>query len=95
MITALCDNRPKIIQEVNGPIERNLGENATLQCKVDNPEGFTVSWVKFNRDNPSDQTVLTYNDNLVVKGRLNVSASGNTYSLEVNFQTPFRMHLFG
>lgn len=85
VISALCEDRPKIIQEVSPTIERNLGENATLYCKVDNPGDFTVSWVKLNRDNPSDQTVLSYNHNLVVKGRLNVFASGNTFTLEVIF----------
>lgn len=84
---ALCENRPKIIEEVSGKIERNLGENATLECKVNNPEHFVVSWVKLNRENPSDQTVLSYDENLVVKPRLKVSAtpSRDKFSLEVNF----------
>lgn len=82
---ALCEERPKIIQEVSGTIERNSGENATFYCKVDNPKGYTVSWVKLNRDNPSDQTVLTYDENLVLKDRLNVSVTParDTYTLEV------------
>lgn len=84
---ALCENRPKIIEEVSGTIERNLGENATLDCKVNNPDGFVVSWVKLNRDNPSDQTVLSYDENLVVKPRLKMSVtpSRDKFSLEVNF----------
>lgn len=86
-ISALCDNYPKIIQEVSGPIERNLGENATLNCKVDNPKGYTVSWVKVNRENPSEQIVLTYNESLVVKGRLGVTVLGSTYSLEVKIRS--------
>lgn len=84
---ALCENHPKIIEEISGTIERNLGENATLDCKVNNPENFVVSWVKLNRDNPSDQTVLSYDENLVVKNRLKMSVtpSRDKFSLEVNF----------
>lgn len=91
ILPALCEDRPKIIEEVSGTIERNLGENATLYCKVNNPEKFVVSWVKFNRENPSDQTVLSYDATLVVKGRLNVSVTGeNVYKLEVNFYAIFQ-----
>lgn len=51
---------------------------------MNNPHDFVVQWVKLNRDNPSDQTVLSYGATLVVKSRLNVSVIGtNEYKLEV------------
>lgn len=88
---ALCENGPKIIEEISGTIERNLGENATLICNVNNPEDHPVSWVKLNRENPSDQTVLSFNDALAIKDRLKltVTPSRDKYSLEVNFYSIF------
>lgn len=88
----MCDeNRPKIIEEISGTIERNLGENATLYCKVNNPENLVVSWVKLNRENPSDQTVLSYNEILAIKDRLKITVtpSRDKFSLEVNFYIQF------
>lgn len=87
--SALCDEyRPKIIEEISGTIERNLGENATLYCKVNNPDNFVVSWVKLNRENPSDQTVLSYNEILAIKDRLKISVtpSRDKFSLEVKIR---------
>lgn len=90
-LLALCQDRPKIIEEISGTIERNLGENATLYCKVNNPKKYVVSWVKFNRENPSDQTPLSYDENLVVKDRLkiSVSPSRDVYTLEVGIRPLF------
>lgn len=62
-----------------------MTEDAVLTCYVNNPEGFTVSWVKANRENPLDQTVLTFGPQLALRDpRFNVTATSNSFSLHVS-----------
>lgn len=63
---------------------RDTGDDATLTCYVDNPDDFTISWVKANRDNPSDQTLLSFGTKLAVKDpRFVVTATADSLTLQI------------
>ncbi|XP_055312666.1 lachesin-like [Sitodiplosis mosellana] len=83
-VSSLCNDRPKIITNITPQVVRETGENATLACYVDNPEDYVVSWVKVNRDNPSDQTVLSFGTKLSVKNpRFLVTATSDSLVLNI------------
>lgn len=89
-LLGLCDERTNIITKITEPVVRNVSEDAVLTCYVDNPDGYMVSWVKANRDNPSDQTVLTFGTQLALRDpRFNVTATSNSFSLHVSSSDEF------
>lgn len=81
---ALCDERPKIITQVSPQVVRDTGDDAKLACYVNNPDDYIISWVRANRDNPSDQTVLAFGTKLAVKDpRFVVTATSDSLVLEI------------
>lgn len=63
---------------------RDTGEDAILTCYVNNPDDFTISWVKANRENPSDQTLLAFGTKLAVKDpRFIVTATQDSLILQI------------
>lgn len=89
-LLGLCDERKNIITKITGPVVRNVSEDAVLTCYVDNPDGYMVSWVKSKRDNPSDQTVLTFGTQLALRDpRFNVTATSDSFSLHVSSSDEF------
>lgn len=85
LLPALCEDEwPKVITDITKDVERNIGENVTLSCYVHNPDSHLVSWVKKNRDNPSQQTTLSYGATLAFKHpRFAVTATENSFSLQI------------
>lgn len=62
-----------------------MGDDAELTCYVDNPQDYFVSWVKLNRDNPTDQTILALGTKLAIKDpRFLVTATHDSFTLQVN-----------
>lgn len=80
---ARCVESLKVIEEVSPSIERNIGENATLLCRKNTNE-YALQWMKIRADGLG--VSLSYNDQIIVKGRHNivVSPSNHSYSLVVS-----------
>lgn len=85
MFLALCDDEPKIITKITPEVSVHaIGEDAVLKCYLDNPDNYTISWVKANHDNPSDQTLLAFGTKLTVQDpRFIVTATEDSLVLQI------------
>lgn len=69
---------------------RSVGEDVALTCTVENPSGYTVSWVKQNKENTGQPFALSYNTLLTVKdSRFNLTATPDSYTFHVSFSLFF------
>ncbi|XP_031640778.1 lachesin-like isoform X2 [Contarinia nasturtii] len=84
-VSCFCEERPKIISKVTPSLECSTGDDAELSCYVENPSAYSVSWVKTNRDNPSDQTILSFGNQLSVVNdpRFKLEVTSDRYTLHI------------
>lgn len=75
------------ITYITPDIVRSVGDSVELQCTVLNPDSLSVLWSKTKKDDPTDQTVLSVNNvMLVTDNRHSISFENDTYTLKVCFK---------
>lgn len=64
---------------------RDVGEDATFSCTLDDPNKYSIIWTRKSRDNPPDSTILSFGLQLAIKDdpRFNLTVAQNTFSLHV------------
>ncbi|KAG4068753.1 hypothetical protein HA402_002444 [Bradysia odoriphaga] len=66
VVYSSCKEKPSIIS-ISPEQVKSIGESAVLNCTVKNPDQYAVIWTKKDRDHPTDNVVLSINNQMTMK----------------------------